>query len=168
MFSIGCFEVWQLAKSNCDRTALLDSQLATAKKKWVGIMREHPVHSMEDLTKRYSLLNDSREKLSTIAHFWNDSTKAERREHFVRFLAIVGGDSGAAVDTSDVQEKNMIPMPMENYVDLPSTRIPSWMGFFHGLDSAGKTELLAQFWSVLSSREQSAVIMDLRTFFGSA
>lgn len=164
----GCFEIWQLAKSSCDRTALLDSQLNDAKKKWIGAMRETPVQSMEDLLKRYTLLSDSREKLSTIAHFWNDSTKAERRQHFIRFLAVVGGDSGAAVDTSDVQEKNMVPMPMENYLDLPSTRITSWMDFFHGLDSAGKTELLVQFWGVLSTREQSAVIMDLRTFFGSA
>jgi hypothetical protein len=155
-----------VAKHNCEKAALLEAQLTAAKKKWVAAMRTTPVKSIEDASGRFGLLTDSREKLSTIAHFWNESTKAERREHLIRFLTIVGGASGAMVDTSIIREENMIAMPMENYADLPSSRISNWLEFFIGQSSEEKTELLASYWSLLSSPEQNAVVMDLKTFFG--
>lgn len=165
---LGCYETWKAAKANCERTALVDTQFHASKKQWVSVMRTAPIESMADLTSRFDLLADSRERLSTIAHFWNESSKAERREYFIRFLTIVGGQSGAGVDMSDIQEGNMIPMPMDNYADLPSSRISSWLNFFCSLNSESKTELLAGFWGLLAYHEQNAVVQDLKTFFGAA
>lgn len=142
--------------------------MTAARKKWLEVMRTTPVRSTADISDRFALVSDSRERLSTIAHFWNESTKVERREYFIRFLTIVGGQSGAGVDMTDIEAENMISMPMENYVDLPSSRIPTWLNYFMSIDSNEKTELLATFWGHLAYHEQNAVVLDLKTFFGAA
>jgi hypothetical protein len=42
---------------------------------WLRRYKQATVTSSSDLLARYSLLTDSREKLSTMAHFWNASSK---------------------------------------------------------------------------------------------
>lgn len=164
----GSFHTWTLAKQKCESSPLLQTQFLNTRKKWLDVMRSEPVHGSDDLLRRYALLTDSREKLSTIAHFWNASSPAERKAYFIRFLEIVGGAGGPAVDVSNINEADMITMPMQNYVDLPETRISSWMEFFNGIESNNKTNLLSDIWRYLSSQEQHAVILDLKTFLGRA
>ena len=39
----------------------------------------------DDFVRRYQMLTDVRERLSTLAHFWNESQEEERLDHFKFF-----------------------------------------------------------------------------------
>jgi tetratricopeptide (TPR) repeat protein len=69
------FEVWEAAREHCEMTPLLKKQHLVAKVQWLKVFKLQPVTSSADLLARYSLLTDSRQKLSTMAHFWNASNK---------------------------------------------------------------------------------------------
>ena len=68
-------DVWDEAAQHCTMTPLLRQQHTAAKARWNRECKNVEVSSSEDLLERYSLLTNSREKLSTMAHFWNASTK---------------------------------------------------------------------------------------------
>jgi tetratricopeptide (TPR) repeat protein len=158
------WDTWLVAKSHCEKTAQLDAHVLNSKQQWIAAMRTATVESAEDLAGRYRLLPESRERLSILAHFWNESTKSERANHFACFLRLIGGPT-AAIEEPSIDPEGMIDMPMHNYADLPVSRIPSWISFFRGLSSENKTDLLARIWGILNSQEQNAVILDLRSFF---
>jgi hypothetical protein len=67
--------VWEAAAAHCEASPLLRKQHLSAKVQWLQQYKQTPVRSSADLLARYSLMKDSREKLSTMAHFWNASTK---------------------------------------------------------------------------------------------
>lgn len=67
--------VWEAAEQHCEPCALLKKQLLTARVRWLRQFRQAAVRSSQDLLDRYALLTDSREKLSTMAHLWNASSK---------------------------------------------------------------------------------------------
>lgn len=157
------WDTWLVAKSHCEKTAQLDAHVLNSKKQWIAAMRTAAVENSDDLADRYRLLSESRERLSILAHLWNESTKLERASHFACFLKLIGG--ATAIDEPSINPDNMIDMPMHNYADLPASRIPSWISYFRGLSSENKTDLLARVWGILNSQEQNAVIVDLRSFF---
>ena len=72
--------VWEAADRHCSHaasssSALLKKQLLVAKARWLQHFKQAPVSSSSDLLARYSLLQHPRERLSTMAHFWNASNK---------------------------------------------------------------------------------------------
>jgi len=159
-----CFDTWKLALQNCEQTSWLQKQYEKSKIKWMKEFRLYPVSSPTDLWERYQLLTDSREKLSTLAHFWNLSTPEERRQHFYTFLKIIGGPNSTPELSYEIHVEMMLPMPMHNYPDFPLDLISTWCNFFQSVDSQSKTSILEHFWYALSSKEQNDVILDLQLF----
>ena len=62
-----------VASEECDSESSpwLSKQIQTARSSWVKVFREVSVVDDADFIVRYGLLSDSRERLSTLAHFWN-------------------------------------------------------------------------------------------------
>lgn len=67
------FETWMAAADECDAESSpwLAKQLTNAKKNWAKVFRDIAISDEDDFIARYNILTDSREKLSTMAHFWN-------------------------------------------------------------------------------------------------
>lgn len=67
------FKTWMEAADECDvdSSPWLAKQLHNAKISWVGVFRNVAVSDEDDFIARYGMLTNSREKLSTMAHFWN-------------------------------------------------------------------------------------------------
>ena len=67
------FDTWMVASEECDSESSpwLSKQIQTARSSWVKVFREVSVVDDADFIVRYGLLSDSRERLSTLAHFWN-------------------------------------------------------------------------------------------------
>lgn len=61
------------AADECDveSSPWLAKQLTNAKKNWAKVFRDIAISDESDFIGRYNILTDSREKLSTMAHFWN-------------------------------------------------------------------------------------------------
>jgi hypothetical protein len=131
-------------------------------------MKTTQIDSIDDMMNRYALLKDSREKLSTLAHFWNISSQEERLAHFRFFLNMISGGGGLPAQAAAVTVDMMMPMPMHNYEDLPRANIEPWCAFFECCDPAEKTLILEQIWNKLSGKEQNDVVMDMRLFIGQA
>jgi tetratricopeptide (TPR) repeat protein len=62
------YSVWHQAMKYCDPTPLLHKHYEAAKKSWLPYYKTEAVEDTEDFLERISLLKDSREKLSTMAH----------------------------------------------------------------------------------------------------
>lgn len=166
-------ETWRDASYHCstnpaDLTAI-EKQLAQLKKKWTLIfyLDKHPIESDVDLLSRYSCLFDKRERLSTLAHFWNDSTPDERFSYFQLLIRIIGGETGLSDATLEhVTAEVMIPMPLHNYPDLPRERIQLWCDYFRDLDVERKRLIFEAIWNkILLSEEKNDVILDLKLLF---
>lgn len=157
------YEVWVEALKHCERNVWLLKQYQTAKHNWIKIMRTSPIASISDLRDRYALLTDTREKLSTLAIFWNASTHEQRLQQFVHFLNLIGG-AGKPAHTDEYNAVNMCEMPMHNYADFSRERIAPWCEFFDSCDNEGKVQIMANCWQSLSQKEQTMVIQDLRVF----
>ena len=67
------FDVWVEACEKCDASTSpwLSEKVVKARENWIKIFRDVPVVSEKDLSDRYDLLHESRDKLSTLVHFWN-------------------------------------------------------------------------------------------------
>ena len=157
------FQVWVEALNHCERNVWLLKQYQSAKNTWIKHMRTTAVASINDLRDRYALLTETREKLSTLAIFWNASTHEQRLQQFIYFLNLIGGAGGAA-HADEYNAINMCEMPMHNYADFTRERISPWCEFFDACDSEGKVEVMANCWKCLSQKEQTMVIQDLRVF----
>jgi len=59
-------------------SAWLSKQFKEAKINWIKVFKSAEVMSSQDMLERYSLITDTRLKLSTLAHFWNFSSQEER------------------------------------------------------------------------------------------
>jgi tetratricopeptide (TPR) repeat protein len=165
-------ETWEDARTNCpvSEAATVDKQLKLLKKKWSSffLSEKFPIESEVDLLSRYSVLSDKRERLSTLAHFWNDSNKEERFGFFQLLMGIIGGESGASnmiIErvTSDV----MADMPLHNYTDLPRERVALWCDYFkNSLDMEGKNLVFQAIWNkLLTTEEKTDIIMDMKLLF---
>lgn len=162
------FETWQACMKTCESSTWLKQNYAKAEHRWVAHFRRVPINDDKDFLERYSLLPTSRERLSTMAHLWNESTKKERLAHFHYFLQLVGGTQEIAERYRDMKPEQMPDMPMHNYADLTLDLIPSWCAFFKSLSGTHKTAVLKQMYNSLTSAEQTLVIQDLGLFINMA
>lgn len=162
------FQTWSDAVKHCESSSWLKKQFEKSKSIWLKEFKIKPVLDNFDLQQRYAILTDSREKLSTLAHFWNLSSPAERMKHFLFFLGMIGGQTPCSEASLNVSEEMMQPMPMHNYPDLPMNQIQSWCDYFQSLDSNSKTDILEQCWYALSAKEQNDVVLDLQLFMSQA
>ena len=65
------YKAWMDAAGSCEETTWLTKQCKEAENAWVKLhLKTEAVESTEDFIERYSLLSDTRLKLSTLAHFW--------------------------------------------------------------------------------------------------
>lgn len=89
----GSYTTWKQAGEICEQSPALKKQLKDSLARWLLFYNKVPVISSEDLLNRYMLADkNTRLKLSTLAHFWNISSKAERLEYLRTFLALIGGE----------------------------------------------------------------------------
>lgn len=158
------FLAWSQAIDCCQHTDWLLKQYNNSKLKWIEKFRSISIDSTDDLCSRYSLLSDSREKLSTLAHYWNESTQDERFNHFQSFLSIISGKGKLSDVNESISVDMMSAMPLHNYEDLTRERISVWCDYFSNLSKSDKTQVLINIWNILNSEEQHAVITDLRFF----
>lgn len=163
------YYAWLDALKHCEASQTLSKQHHQAEKKWLNQFRtnRYPVQSIHDLTSRFRLLSDQRERLSTLAHLWNESSAEERFAFFQLLLALIGGAGDLPeelVDSGVMQPSMMLAMPLDNYPDFPRLRLVAWMDFFRGLPLEEKVEAFRQIWTALTSKEQHEVIVDMRLF----
>jgi tetratricopeptide (TPR) repeat protein len=163
-----CFQTWTEAVKHCENSLWLKKQYEKSKSIWLKQFKSKPILDTSDLLQRYTILADSREKLSTLAHFWNLSSPEERMKHFLFFLEMIGGQTPSSETSLNLCVEMMQPMPMHNYLDLPMDHIQSWCDYFQTLDSNSKTSILEQFWYALTSKEQNDVVLDLQLFMSQA
>lgn len=158
------FETWNAAIEFCNKDTWLLTQYKAAFQKWTSIFREasQSIESPEDLKNRFNLLPNKRERLSTLAHFWNDSLPKEREGFFHTLIDLIKGLGDLSELTKSMTEDNMVAMPLHNYEDLPRARIAPWVDYFRDLPFEGKAALFQGLWASLSSEEQSDVILDLQ------
>jgi hypothetical protein len=163
---------WLAAEKFCDpRQEILSKQIRKTKAAWVKVFRQptFPITDVEDLTQRLLLFTDKRERLSTLAHFWNSSSLHERFTYFQVLLGLIGGSGDLSESNQEhITPEVMVEMPMANYVDMPRSRLADWFDFFDTLSSDARTEVFKRVWMHLSSEEQNDVIRDLRYLFGQA
>jgi tetratricopeptide (TPR) repeat protein len=159
-------ETWEDAFRNCPPDPSIDKQLRALQKKWMSCFLQptYPIESDVDLLSRYALLADRRERLSTLAHFWNDSTQHERYSFFLLLMSLIGGETGLSRASLDmIVPEAMIDMPLHNYPDLPRERIQLWCDYFKGLSPENKRTFFQAIWNkILTSDEQNDVISDLK------
>ena len=127
--------------------------------------RNVPVEDREHFAELYRQLTDQREKLSTLAHFWNLLDKARRHGVLVRFLQIMAGPNARhqPPPLDGVKAEDMRDLPMENYADVE--RVQVWMDFFAALSADAQRAVLEDVWNSLSAAERGLVVKDLRHFF---
>jgi tetratricopeptide (TPR) repeat protein len=162
------FQTWSDAVKHCENSSWLRKQYDKSKSAWFKKFKVESIIDTSDLLHRYAILTDSREKLSTLAHFWNLSSPEERMKHFLFFLGMIGGQAPSDEATLNLSVEMMQPMPMHNYPDLPMHQIQSWCNYFGSVDSSSKTHILEQFWYALTPKEQNDVVLDLQLFMSQA
>lgn len=163
------FLAWHAAARHCERNAWLVKQLKQATLSWIKVFRTEPVENEDDfILTRFSLLPDSRHRLSTMAHFWNESTNEERFHHFLFLLTVIGGEGELSEKNRSLTAEMMMPMPLHNYPDLPKENIQSWCDFFASLSVEGKTSIFKRIWDKLDAGERDAVVFDLKVFIARA
>lgn len=167
------FYTWLEAARSCEESAALSKQYRAAEKKWLAVFRgkQFAVKSASDLVERYKLLSEKRERLSTLAHLWNASTKEERLGFFKLLLALIGGQGmnpDQVLQEKEVAAEDMVDMPLDNYPDFPRDRLANWIDYFQSQEAEAKTEIFKTLWSTLKSAEQNDVILDMRIFIAKA
>lgn len=165
------YYTWIDANEHCERHETLTKQLKKTKTAWLKVFRSptYPVTSKDDLVRRIFLFTDKRERLSTLAHFWNDSSLSERFSYFQLLLRIIGGEGDLSEAVAErITPEVMVEMPMGNYVDMPRERLADWCDFFLTSSSEDKAKIFETIWRCLSSEEQHDIIRDMRVLFAGA
>lgn len=166
------YYTWLDAAKNCDAdNETIVKQSKKTKQNWLKVFRlpNFPISDTDDLVHRILLFTDKRERLSTLAHFWNSSSQQERFGYFQALLQLIGGSGEISEANQDnITPEVMVEMPMGNYIDMPRSRLADWFDFFETLDESSKTSVFRQVWLQLSSEEQNDVIRDLRYLFSHA
>ncbi|CAM9991137.1 unnamed protein product [Discosporangium mesarthrocarpum] len=116
---------YQQAKKVDPDNKWLVEQVRQVEEKIVGDSKEKPLQSIEAWLTVFSCVPDSRERLCTLAHFWNHCGVDERYQIFGRFLSLIAGEGGNKTHTAhtgvkheDFGSEMMVSLPMENYQDL--------------------------------------------------
>jgi tetratricopeptide (TPR) repeat protein len=99
----GSYKTWMEAGELCEHTQSLKKQLKDGLARWQRFYNKVPVVSFGDMIERYALIgSNTRMKLSTLAHFWNISSKLERLDYLRTFLALIGGEGNLSEGISSL------------------------------------------------------------------
>jgi len=156
---------WGSYTAYCDaRAAGCDSPWLVKKiretRDGLGSAREGAIDSIAALLGRFRALPDPRERFSSLAHFWNLSSREERALQFSRLVSLISGQGGLGPAEEFMAEENMRDLPMENYSDLEP--IAPFMDFFRDLDRSQKVEAMETLWHSLGDAEKGLVISDMK------
>lgn len=165
------YYTWQEASKLCEPNETITKQLKKSKAIWLKCFRSPSqlISSSNDLAQRILLFTDKRERLSTLAYFWNDSDQDERFSYFQLLLSIIGGESELSEQNMEMLTPEvMVAMPMENYIDLPRERLQNWFEFFIYMTSQQKRDLFRTVWENLSTEEQNDIVKDMKVLFSAA
>ena len=80
----GSYETYVAAVAVCEVDAWLNKEMAKAKKNMLKSFTEKKVDTTEQMVYIFSSLEDLWDRLSTLAYFWNTSTRPERYAIFAR------------------------------------------------------------------------------------
>jgi tetratricopeptide (TPR) repeat protein len=161
------YHTWIEASQNCEHSSWLSKQLKEAQARWKPLIYTTIIDSDDDFIMRYSILDDPRERLSMLAHFWNECTPDERLKLFFYFISLIGGQGELSDANKSISVEMMLPMPLHNYEDLPRERILLWCEYYQQKSSDDKLQFMRKIWESLSSIEQDAVVNDLKLFISS-
>eukprot|EP00752_Nemacystus_decipiens_P005211 g4730.t1 len=143
----------------------LQEQVRLAKAEVVRASKVEPIESVDAWIVVFESMSDSRERLSTLAHLWNQCERPDRHDIFGQFLSLIAG-AGAqhtGVKPEDFTEEMMVSLPMDNYEDLKP--VDTWMAFFRGLSREDKVQGFRRMWNATEDREKNVIVNDLRHFF---
>ncbi|CAM9807883.1 unnamed protein product [Pylaiella littoralis] len=105
----------------------LQEQVRLAKAEVVSISKVEPIESFDAWITVFESMSDSRERLSTLAHLWNQCQTKDRRVHeiFGQFLSLIAGagTQHTGVKPEHFTEEMMVSLPMDNYDDLKASPI---------------------------------------------
>ena len=124
-----------------------------------------PVTSPEHWRAIFAHISDIRSRLSVMALFWNDSSLEDRHALFSRFLEVITG-AGGGVSGCDYALQSMVPLPMDNYVDIVFPQ--HWLPFYTALDSERKIAVFQAMYLAVSDAEKTMIVHDLRHFMDPA
>eukprot|EP00904_Undaria_pinnatifida_P001203 jgi/Undpi1/11083/HiC_scaffold_30.g13381.m1 len=143
----------------------LKEQVRQAKADFVNTSKTAPIASVEAWIAVFESMSDSRERLSTLAHLWNQCELQDRHHIFGQFLTLIAGAgrTHTGVHPEDFTEDMMVSLPMDNYEDLKP--VDSWMAFFRGLSREEKVRGFKLMWDVTEDGEKNVIVNDLRHFF---
>lgn len=143
----------------------LKEQVRQAKAEFVSASKTAPIASVEAWIVVFESMSDSRERLSTLAHLWNQCELQDRHQIFGQFLSLIAGagKTHTGVHPEDFTEDMMVSLPMDNYEDLKP--VDSWMTFFGGLSREDKVRGFKLMWDVTEEPEKNVIVNDLRHFF---
>ncbi|CAM9759305.1 unnamed protein product [Ectocarpus sp. 6 AP-2014] len=152
----------------------LQEQVRRARAEVVSASKVEPIESVDAWILVFESMSDSRERLSTLAHLWNQCEMPDRHEIFGQFLSLIAGagTQHTGVKPEDFTEDMMVSLPMDNYEDLKASqretmRLPvdTWMAFFRGLAREEKVQGFKRMWESTEDKEKNVIVNDLRHFF---
>ncbi|CAM9522730.1 unnamed protein product [Ectocarpus sp. 12 AP-2014] len=144
----------------------LQEQVRRARAEVVSASKIEPIESVDAWILVFESMSDSRERLSTLAHLWNQCEKPDRHEIFGQFLSLIAGagTQHTGVKPEDFTEDMMVSLPMDNYEDLKAK-----------VDGAPKGEEFCPrdtreprfriVWESTEDKEKNVIVNDLRHFF---
>lgn len=156
----GSYETYVAAVAVCEVDAWLNKEMAKAKKNMLKSFTEKKVDTTEQMVYIFSSLEDLWDRLSTLAYFWNTSTRPERYAIFARLLAI--GRTPEKIH--EFEHEHMNSMTTKNYEEMGRFPNPHWIAFFVDLEEEAKVTCLEGMWKHTSVEEKDAIIKDLQHF----
>ncbi|CAM9578520.1 unnamed protein product [Ectocarpus sp. 4 AP-2014] len=143
----------------------LQEQVRRARAEVVSASKVEPIESVDAWVLVFESMSDSRERLSTLAHLWNQCETPDRHEIFGQFLSLIAGagTQHTGVKPEDFTEEMMVSLPMDNYEDLKP--VDTWMAFFTGLAREEKVQGFKRMWEATEDKEKNVIVNDLRHFF---
>jgi tetratricopeptide (TPR) repeat protein len=154
-------ESFGMALEKQPKNSELHSRLTQVLSKMRKHERESPVKDIDHWIKIWGSLSNMRERLHSLACFWNEATQKDRHAVFSRFLEVIAG-SGKGATGADFPVETMMPLPMDNYADLD---LPApWLSFYQALDSEGKLSVFERMYAMSTTDEQNMIVKDLKFF----
>jgi len=154
------YETYVDALKVCPKDLWLLREMYKAKKDMQKAHLEKAVASTDQMIKIFKFQEDVWDRLSTLAYFWNASSRTERFEIFSRFLTI--GNNPEKIKEFGHEEMNS--MAITNYLAMGKRENVLWITFYRALPSAEKVTVLEGMWNLTSPSEKDAVIKDLEHF----
>ena len=172
----GAVEAYEAACALEPENGGFQKKLARARQRVAEAAKHAKIRGLKHWLTVFKAQTDVRLRLGVLAYFWNAATKPERLGIFHRFLALIGGASGAlAVGDANskthvdlLKEKFQDPeimsdLPLDNYSDL---KVPEqWVAHFTALELTDKGVYFEQMYGSLDEMEKTLVVNDLKFFY---